>query len=76
MAKALNPLLSLRKTSIASNPKKCAGATTTTTTTTTTTGIGTAVTGAGATTTGIADTGITGITGTGEVMGARVVRIM
>jgi hypothetical protein len=75
MARALNPLLSRRKTSIASNPKKCAGATTTTTTTTTT-GIGTAVTGAGATTTGIADTGITGITGTGEVMGARVVRIM
>jgi len=73
MARALNPLLSRRKTSIASNPKKCAGATTTTTTTT---GIGTAVTGAGATTTGIADTGITGITGTGEVMGARVVRIM
>jgi hypothetical protein len=69
MARALNPLLSRRKTSIASNPKKCAGATTTT-------GIGTAVTGAGATTTGIADTGITGITGTGEVMGARVVRIM
>jgi hypothetical protein len=71
MARALNPLLSRRKTSIASNPKKRAGATTTTGT-----GIGTDVIGAGAATTGIAVTGITGITGTGEVMGARVVRIM
>jgi hypothetical protein len=70
MAKALNPLLSRRKTSIASNPKKCAGATTTGT------GIGTDVIGDGAATTGIAVTGITGITGTGEVMGSRVVRFM